>query len=176
MRIDGFGSEVGPILAFGTELRRAFGSKAAVEVRQITSRQCPAIGLIGRLLKSRTPELHVMLDAQSVNSGGELHGDVDGVRHPWLSLLLVDDDGKIHDISSYLRKSNDSWSFTVKVFLTAEGKGRNQLIVAVASQQELEQFSSGEQAASLDSFADVVAKAAASQSDIAIGLSAFRVE
>jgi serine/threonine-protein kinase len=175
-RIDGFGSDVEPILTFGAELRRAFGIDADIEVRQITGEQCPAIGFIGGLLKSRLPELAVRLDADYIASGGELRGHIEGAALPWMSLLLVDDDGMVHDVSKYLRRSDVGLEFAVPVYLTAQGKDRNQLIVAVAASRALVRLDLVKPARSAELFPAVVNEADATQNDIAIGIGAFRVE
>jgi serine/threonine-protein kinase len=175
-RIDGFGSDVEPILTFGAELRRAFGIDADIEVRQITGEQCPAIGFIGGLLKSRLPELAVRLDADYIASGGELRGHIEGAALPWVSLLLVDDDGMVHDVSKYLRRSNVGLEFAVPVYLTAQGKDRNQLIVAIAASRALDRLKLTEPAAGSELFPAVVNEADATQNDIAIGIEAFQVE
>ncbi len=175
-RIDGFASDVEPILTFGAELRRAFGIDAEIEVRQITGAQCPAIGFIGGLLKSRLPELQVQLANDRIASGRELRGTVAGVNLPWLSLLLVDDDGMVHDISSYLKRTQDGWSFAAPLYVTAQGRERNQLIVAIAASRALDRLKLTRPAAGSELFPAVVNEADATQNDIAIGIGAFRVE
>lgn len=175
-RIDGFGSDVEPILTFGAELRRALGIDAEIVVRQITGEQCPAIGFIGGLLKSRLPELQVQLEDDRIVSGQELRGIVAGVHLPWLSLLLVDDDGMVHDISPYLSKTQDGWSFAAPLYVTAQGRERNQLIVAIAASRALDRLKLTRPAAGSELFPAVVREADATQNDIAIGIGAFRVE
>ncbi len=175
-RIDGFGSDVEPILTFGAELRRAFGINADIEVRQITGEQCPAIGFIGGLLKSRLPELRVRLEDDRIASGGELRGTVDDAHLPWLSLLLVDDDGMVHDISTYLKRAQDGWSFAAPLYVTAQGRERNQLIVAIAASRALDRLKLTRPAVGSELFPAVVNEADATQNDIAIGIGAFRVE
>ncbi len=175
-RIDGFGSEAGPILTFGAELRRALGIDAEIMVRQITGQQCPAIGFIGGLLKSRLPELLVQLENDLIASGKELRGTVEGVHLPWLSLFLVDDDGMVHDISTYLSKTQDGWLFSAPVYVTAQGRERNQLIVAIAASRALDRLNLTRPTAGSELFPAVVSEAGATQNDIAIGIGAFRVE
>jgi eukaryotic-like serine/threonine-protein kinase len=175
-RIDGFGSDAEPILTFGAELRRTLGIDAEIVVRQITGEQCPAIGFIGGLLKSRLPELAVRLEADYIASGDELRGRIEGAALPWLSLLLVDDDGMVHDISKYLQHSDAGPHFAVPVYLTAQGKDRNQLIVAIAARRALDRLKLTGPAAGSELFPAVVREADATQNDIAIGIGAFRVE
>ncbi|MGQ0484955.1 MAG: hypothetical protein ACT4SY_06345 [Hyphomicrobiales bacterium] len=175
-RIDGFGSDAGPILTFGVELRRALGIDAEIVVRQITGEQCPAIGFIGGLLKSRLPELLVQLASDRIASGQELRGTVDRVHLPWLSLLLVDDDGMVHDISSYLSKTQVEWSFAAPLYVTAQGRERNQLIVAIAASRALDRLTLTRPTAGSELFPAVVDEANCTQNDIAIGIGAFRVE
>jgi serine/threonine-protein kinase len=172
-RIEGYGTALEPFKAFGAAFRKAFGVEADIGVKEITDNQCPAIGLIGGLLGSSFPELAFEVDDGPIASGGVLRGHIAGSRLPWFSLLLVDDDGFVHDVSSYIKQSESGLSFAVPVYLTSHGKGRNQLIVGIASERELAILNIEKPVRSDSLFPAVVRDASKTGNKVTIGIAAF---
>jgi hypothetical protein len=162
--------------AFGESFRRALGVEPELGMRQITDPQCPAIGFVGRILKSRVPEITVRFEADSITDGGEIRGALDGVRLSRVWLLLVDDEGMVHDISGYLRRTVDGLDFAAPVHATGEGKRRNQLVVSVATDRDLGIMEIPRPIPGEDYFPAMIREANASGAAIAVGLGAFRVE
>jgi hypothetical protein len=174
--IEGFGSRPDLIRSFGESFRRALGITPELGMRQITEPQCPAIGFIGRILKSRLPEITVRLEVDSLANGDELKGTLDGVRLSHVRLLLVDDDGIVHDISRYLRRTVDGLDFAAPVFATGQGRLRNQLIVSVAADRELGIMKTTKPVVGADYFSSLAREADASGAAISVGVGAFQVE
>jgi hypothetical protein len=175
-RIEGFGSRPDLIRLFGEAFRRALGVEPELGVRQITELQCPALGFVGTVLKSHIPEITVRLAADTIANGDELRGALDGIRLSHVSLLLVDDDGVVHDVSQYLRRTVDGLEFAAPIHLTGEGERRNQLIVSVAADRELGFMKTTKSSLSEGYFLSVIAQARSSGAEISVGLSAFQVE
>ena len=175
-QIDGYGSRPDLIQSFGAAFRRALGVDPELSARKITEPQCPAIGFIGKVLKSRVPEITVRLESDSISSGGELKGALDGVRQSHVILLFVDDDGMVHDVSRYLHRTVDGLEFSAPINVTGEGRLRNQLIVSVAADRELAFMNTKKSLFSEDYFLSVIREASTSGAEISVGLSAFLVE
>lgn len=176
LAIESFSSRNEPMLQLQKAIRFNLGADVNVGVRKITEDQCPVIGFIDTMLKSRIPELKVGLRNTSISNGGQISGNVGGVRLPWINLLLVDDDGMVHDISSYGSMAGGYLRFSAPVTITAMGKSRYQLVIAIAASKELRILNLSEPVSSSNLFEGALRKANELNAEIAIGIGAFRVE
>ena len=57
---------------------------------------------------------------------------------PWLSVLLVDDEGMISDVSDKLSPVDDRYELKVPVRLSGTGQGKNQLLIAISAAKKLD--------------------------------------
>ena len=176
LAIESFSSRNEPMLQLQKAIGFNLGADVNMGTRKITESQCPAIGFIDAMLKSRTPELKVGLHNTSISNGSQISGNIGGIRLPWIKLLLVDDDGMVHDISSYGSMAGGDLRFSAPVTITAMGKSRYQLVIAIAASKELRILNLPEPVSSNNLFESALRKANELNAEIAIGISAFRVE
>jgi serine/threonine-protein kinase len=173
--IEGFATNADVVRSFGRSFRDRFHIEPKLDVREVTDIQCHAISFIQRVLKSPTPEITVSLDRDTIPGGASLKGTVEGVRQGFVILLFVDDEGKVHDVSEYLRRTDRGYTFSAPVTPTGEGAMRDQLIVAIAADRKLGFVRTEVPIPNSAYFSSILKQVVASGADVSIGLSAFRV-
>jgi hypothetical protein len=118
----------------------------------------------------------VRLELDQIASGSELRGSLEGVHLPWVYLVLIDDDGMVHDLSQYLSNSDGHLTFAAPMVVQGQGQLRNQLLVGVAASRELSLLKTDKPIRGEDFFPAVVDEADRLGADVALGVGAFRVE
>jgi hypothetical protein len=174
-RIDGFSSRIDSILTFRDAIKRALGVEPDIGVRRITGEQCPAIRFIGGLLKSRLPDLGIELEHNEIASGGALRGSLNGVHLPWVYLILIDDEGMVHDLSQYLTRANGYLAFAAPMTVKGEGRLRNQLLIGVATSRELSLLKTDKPIQGRDFLPGIIQEADVLGVDVALGIGTFMV-
>jgi serine/threonine-protein kinase len=175
-QIEAYSSSIDLFRSFNEVFRGAFGVDPVLGMRQIRDLQCPAIGFIGKILKTRSPEIAVRLESDSIPSGSEIKGVLEGIRLSYVTLLFVDDDGMVHDVSRFLRRTVDGFEFSAPVYPTRKGKLRNQLVVAFAADRKLGLEKTDFAMSGSAYFSSMVRQADTSGAEISIGVGAFRIE
>jgi eukaryotic-like serine/threonine-protein kinase len=173
--IEGFATSANLVRSFGRSFRDTFHIEPKLDVREVTDIQCHAISFIHRVLKSPTPEITISLDRDTIPGGASLNGTVEGVRQGFVILLFVDDEGKVHDVTEYLRRTETGYTFSAPVTPTGEGAMRDQLIVAIAADRKLGFVRTEVPIPNSAYFSSILKQVVASGADVSIGLSAFRV-
>ncbi|MFL5258294.1 MAG: hypothetical protein ACJ8AS_00965 [Hyphomicrobiales bacterium] len=173
--IEGFATNADVVRSFGRSFRDRFHIEPKLDVREVTDIQCHAITFIQRVLRSQTPEITVSLDRDTIPGGASLNGTVEGVRQGFIILLFVDDEGKVHDVSEYLHRTDRGYAFSAPVTPTGEGAMRDQLIVAIAADRKLGFVRTEVPIPDSAYFSSILKQVVASGADVSIGLSAFRV-
>jgi len=158
--IEGYGSSVVPFELLNFDFKRANGFEADIGVRQVTQAQCPAIAFLARLRGERGSAPKIDLTATNVRTGVPLAGSVSGYGTRNVELLLVSDDGMVHNLSGMLKASGDSKSFNIRMQRTDDGGGQPQLLLAVSTAQPLDALKSTQPMASDQVFPQVLAEAA----------------
>jgi serine/threonine protein kinase, bacterial len=173
--IEGFATSAEVVRSFGRSFRDRFHIEPKLDVREVTDIQCHALSFIHRVLKSPTPDITVSLERDTIPGGASLNGTVDGVRQSFVILLFVDDEGKVHDVTEYLRRTDRGYAFSAPVTPTGEGALRDQLIVAIAADRKLGFVRTEVPIPNSAYFSSILKQVVASGADVSIGLSAFRV-
>ena len=133
--IEAYGQAPAPFVAFDSAFKATLGFEANIQLRQIARAQCPVVDLLAQhaLTKpSSVPQLK--LDSDRLRSGEELRGTIELADDRNLQLLLVDDEGRVHDLGPYLKRTGRQARFAMRLEASAANRPRAQLLVAVASQ------------------------------------------
>lgn len=136
-RIEAFGASPTPFMEFDTAFQRNMGFEPEISLRQVTRAQCPVVEFLAReggQRGARSPVLAIKSDR--LRSGEELSGSVDAAADKNVELLLVADDGLVHNLAPFARRTGDSLSFSLRVEGSSGGE-KPQLIVAVSSPRPL---------------------------------------
>jgi serine/threonine protein kinase len=137
-RIDGYGDTPAAFEILDDAFKRANGFEADIDVRQVTSPQCPAITFLGRLRGERSRALRLRVAATNLKSGDALVGTVEGAGNNNVQLLLVSDEGAVQDLSALLKSAGDARSFNLRMQRAGATGAQPQLLVAVTSTKPLE--------------------------------------
>jgi hypothetical protein len=112
--IEGYGADATPFTAFDAAFRKRFGWDAQVGVRLTRPTQCPGLAFVGKVRAKAPGGVALDIPSESLMSGQHLTGAVDSAL-PKVSLILVDDDGAVHDVTGQLKKEGDRHTFSFRL-------------------------------------------------------------
>lgn len=99
----------------------------------LDARQCAAVVFARRDPHYPVLPLGIALDHAVVDSGELLQGRVTGGLGQSVSLLLVDDNGVVHDLGPFLRRTTQEVSFAVPLALVGRARDTRHLLIALAA-------------------------------------------
>lgn len=107
------------------------------ETLLLDPRQCPAVAFARRDTRYPVFGLGLQLDAQSVASGDSLRGQISNGTGYVQTLLLVDENGAVHDLRRFLLTSSRVTRFDIPVARMRQPRDTRQLLIALATPQRL---------------------------------------
>jgi serine/threonine protein kinase len=135
---------------------QANGFEAKIDVRKITKAQCSALAFMRPSLSSINNPQGLDVKRGDLRMGDTLEAAV-GMGAANLSLLLVDDEGIVHDVSNQLRPGTKGPEFAMR--LQAVHLPHTWLLMAIASPQPIGALTSLQSAAAKDFFPSLGAEA-----------------
>ena len=99
----------------------------------LDARQCPAVAFARRDPRYPVFGLGLSLDSQTVASGQALRGRITNGEGYDTTLLLIDDNGVVHDLRPFLRQSAGSVAFDAPVARDGAARETQLLLVALAA-------------------------------------------
>lgn len=174
--LTGLGGSNGPVDDFLAAFRAQVGVEPEAALNLVMEPQCPAVDFIRAVVGEAAPGFDVILDQQTASDGGFLTGRLEGNLGGQIQLLLVDDAGRVFDRSIDFHDLGGSNFFGIRVRVLADGRGRNQLLLALVSARplDIQPSADGREAAQL--FQDIVRQAARQGASLRAAYAAFRVE
>jgi len=122
--------------ALDRQFREMNGFEAKIGFRPVEPPQCAAVNFVRNLGSSAAPPV-VTLGAYNIRNGEPLAGTVSGAGGGTLSLLLVEANGKVRDLSSMLSTAGGSAQFHIIVTSEASSAGKPLLLIAIGSAMPL---------------------------------------
>ncbi|MDO5622834.1 MAG: hypothetical protein Q4G24_15400 [Paracoccus sp. (in: a-proteobacteria)] len=101
-------------------------------------RQCPALDFARRDPGYPLPGIALQLDAQDIASGGNLGGRLTGTAGFHTTLLLIDDNGVVHDLRRFLVGSVAGSRFDIPIARDGQVRDTHQIIMALATPNRLQ--------------------------------------
>jgi hypothetical protein len=173
--IVGYAVRSQPVIEFRQAFMRAFGIDPALTWQPITEAQCSGISFTRVVLRDSAPNVHIDLDRDWIESGEELTGRVSGGSFDFVTLLMLDDDGMVHNILEHLRSGPVGFEFSAPVYPISDGKHRAQLVIAVAASMPLPALQSTAVTHGEDYFAELFMQAKAAEVQLELGLKDFMI-
>ena len=139
LRISAFAADTAIGSDLGARLSSTVGFDVPVATSAISEPQCSALRftqLVGDA-RARRP-IRIVLDRTDVANGEPLSGRILGGSGEPIHLLIVDDEGAVQNVDRYVRQGENGITFDPPVFLTGGAVATVQLLVAVASREELD--------------------------------------
>ncbi len=134
--LEGYGNSVAPFEVLDYEFKRQNGFEASIGVHQVTPSQCPAVSFLSRVRNQPGTAPRLDISTAALRSNGILAGSIADVGNRIVNLLLVADDGYVHNLTSALGPSGDTKSFSRRLERTDPGAAP-QLLFAVVSAKPL---------------------------------------
>ena len=123
--------------ALTDELVAGIEGNIARETLLLDPRQCPAVAFARRDTRYPVFALGLQLDAQSVATGDSLRGQISNGAGYVQTLLMVDENGAVHDLRRFLLSSAGGTRFDVPVARMRQPRDTRQLLIALATPQRL---------------------------------------
>jgi serine/threonine-protein kinase len=135
--IEAFASSVPPVQTLDETFRRENGFEAQIGLRQVAPPQCAAVDFLRAADTSLDQAPTVQVDSVMLRNGQTLLGAVTDPAGRSLAVLLVADDGTVHDISDTLRGSAGRMTFEVKLTGSSQGAVKPLLLMVLATDKPL---------------------------------------
>jgi hypothetical protein len=99
----------------------------------VDPRQCAALGYARENAAYPAFRLSITLTSDIIASGSNLAGQVNNVAGRYISLLLIDDNGVVQDLGSYLTFAGGAARFDVPLTRDGASRDTSQLLLALAT-------------------------------------------
>jgi hypothetical protein len=137
-RIEGYGWDDAPFVAFDAAFKRDNGFEAQIALRLISRAQCPVADFLNRVGDGRPGDPKLELNPFNLRSGESLSGRVTGIRQPHAAIVLVSDDGMVHDLTGLAQRDGDALRFRLTLHADGPARGpRPQVVVVLASDRPI---------------------------------------
>jgi serine/threonine-protein kinase len=158
---------------FKAGLEAALGGSPRIEASMVSDAQCSIINAL-RSLASDRDRPRVQLSNSVVPSGAALEGSISDAAGRDVQLFLVDDEGQVMDLRSWLTRSGDKLGFSLPVTIEPgpnAGPMIPGLVLAVASSGEL----TGAKVSTASELAPKLVDGARRSSDFGVGVGYFQL-
>jgi len=149
--IDGYGLGREPFEALDKAFMKAYGFEAKINVRKVTPAQCPALAFVKQFLPAAGVPPLLELANSELQTGGTLQGTIDTTATN-VFLLIVDDEGLVHDVTNQLRSGPNGRKFAWQIRGTPARRSLTWSLLAIASAQPIGGLGSAEPLAGKDFF------------------------
>jgi serine/threonine-protein kinase len=149
--IDGYGLSPKPFEALDEAFKKANGFEAKIDVRKVTPAQCPALVFVKQFLSTVGGPLKFEVGKIDLRSGDKLHATLDTTATN-IFLLIVDDEGLVHDVTNQLRSGPSGREFAMLLQGVPARRPQPWLLLAIASAQPIGGLGSAEPFAGKDFF------------------------
>jgi hypothetical protein len=142
MLIEGIGTQVQPFETFYADFKRDNGIGPQINLAVVTPFQCPAVTFLRSLhrdhLEGRPACLEIEHD--SLRAGDPLRGSTDKWSGDVIELLLVDESGRLHNVTNQLDPDPNKFSFELRWPTRSSPTRQPQILLAIYSTARLDAF------------------------------------
>ncbi|TKW68766.1 MAG: hypothetical protein DI616_01885 [Paracoccus denitrificans] len=135
--------------------------------------QCPAVTFVRRDQRYPVYALGIQLESQQIARGTALRGQINNAAGYYQSLLMIDENGIVHDLRRFLLNSTRVTRFDFSVARYMPSRDTHQMLVALATPNRPETLSSHAGATADEFFEALFAEVG---QDALIGVSSFYVQ
>lgn len=131
--VSGFSRDETALAGFQTALGERAGAKSNAAGRQVSQAQCSVLAFARAQPAYPDFPVRLTLEADRIASGGTIAGRIAGAGDRPVTMLILDDEGRIQDASFLLsREPTGDWTFGTPLSLTGDPVPTVQLFVALA--------------------------------------------
>ncbi|HUF86143.1 MAG TPA: hypothetical protein VMM59_02070, partial [Thermohalobaculum sp.] len=135
--IRGYGLQAESVDMFRQAFVQALGLEPTVDWRPLTDAQCAGISFTRLVLRDSAPTVHIALERKELGLGHNLAGKVTGSRLEFVTLLVIDDSGVVHNVLDHLTPESADLAFDIPVQPVDDGTDKVQLLMAVGASRPL---------------------------------------
>jgi hypothetical protein len=121
------------ILTFSKDLLADVATPPPARNVLVDPRQCAALNFVREGSRYPTFPLAIAVQSEAVTSGDRLVGALQGAQGRYVSMIVIDDNGVVQDLSAYLSFSGDTVTFDVPVSRFGPARDTQQLLMAMAT-------------------------------------------
>lgn len=174
--VRGFAADPARLGAFEQRFAAMFGTAVSLSSHRITAPQCVTLAFAHEWELESATRMLISLDRPAIASGTELSGRLSGTARPWLHVLVVDDEGIVHELPDLQAEADGSIRFRAPLTLTNGRVGTDQLLIAIAADEALDTASAGSGLPAEAFFGRLQMELRTRDIGIDIGMAGFRVE
>ena len=172
--IDAFSTDSKPFDAMDSAFTKANGWEATIDGGQVTASQCAALRFVQALRSNaRANAAQLEIDRTGVKSGETLRGSIISAAAN-LALLIVDNDGKLHDVTDKVTGLAPRRSFALRLELSSAGRPQPMLLMALGAARPLSALRAA--GASDEVFSATLRDAAAQSGALEVAVKYFKVQ
>jgi serine/threonine protein kinase len=136
--LEGYGGSATPFAVLDFEFKRVNGFEATVGYHAVTPPQCAAISFLSRLRSQHGAPPRLDISAGNLRSNGYVTGFVTDFGNRNVELLMVDHEGIVQSLTTLLRGTGDTKTFTINLKRGDAGPPKLQLVFALTTNRPLE--------------------------------------
>lgn len=126
------------ITALMNDLTAGIEGEITREAVLLDHRQCPAVAFVRRDQRYPVYPLGIQLESQQIARGTSLRGQITNAGGYYQSLLMIDENGVVHDMRRFLLTSARATRFDFAVARYRPARDTHQMLVALATQNRPE--------------------------------------
>jgi len=181
MAMQGFGQSEAPFRDLVDAYETKFGAEAQMTVQLIRPAQCVVTDFLAKLRGSPVQPPSVQLADMKLANRQPMTGEVELAKSMRTYLLLVDDDGVAHNITSYLGPGPERSLFTVPIALDEKSRpapagGIPQLLIALSASGEVKAIEKADSEPASDLLPDILREMQAGKVEGAASARYFLIE
>ena len=175
-QLEVFAQSEGELTAFADDLAAGIGQTPNTTMRAISAAQCAAASFITEGPAYPRFKLFLDIDRRDIQSGEMLEGRIGNSGGGILSFLVIDDDGLVQDLASFLQFARGEARFAIPLSLTGSPVVTQQLLMALSTPSLPQTVLSMNGAKAEDFFPALAAELRAKGQSEDVALIAFSVE
>lgn len=175
LSIEGFGLSIAPFEKLEKLVSDTHGIEPDISMRPIVESQCSVVDFLGDIRPYETVKPALNLSNDWIKSGDSLRGSVSNIGDKVLSILLIDNQGVAYNLGPHLNRTGDRADFNIKLVDLAPRDPLPQLILAIASDKEIETLKRDKPALAKSYFPEVLKALRRSNGDFGSAMKFFKL-
>lgn len=135
--VQSYGDAAAVLDDFATYLKTRLPQSVELDRRTLQSGQCAAVDFANAFGAAAPGEFGFTVDQRRLGNGERLAATISGFNGRLLYVLLIDDDGVVQNVSTFVTAAGGTAALDVPVNLKGGGQAKTQLLLAIAASQPL---------------------------------------
>ena len=147
-RFETFARSQADLARFRAALETETGALPGTVMKPVSEPQCDALPFVTKAARYPEFQLYFDLDSRDIESGTVLRGRLGNTSGGFISLLVIDDDGIVQDLTRFLQFRPGFAGFEIPMTLQGSPVETRQILMALSTKRRLQSLtrSSGQQA------------------------------